>query len=89
MIECIQEEGDFTDWEVPSSSSDIKYIVSVDDEGNLFCSCHDFYYRKSRMNPHISNPESYCKHIRQVLEHLQSIVLLQDLSDVFAIGFRV
>ena len=39
MIECIQEEGDFTDWEVPSSSSDIKYIVSVDDEGNLFCSC--------------------------------------------------
>ena len=33
MIECIQEEGDFTDWEVPSSSSDIKYIVSVDDEG--------------------------------------------------------
>ena len=53
MIECIQEEGDFTDWEVPSSSSDIKYIVSVDDEGNLFCSCPDFYYR----------------HIRQVLEH--------------------
>ena len=49
MIECIQEEGDFTDWEVSSSSSDLKYIVSIDDEGNLFCSCPDFYYRKSRM----------------------------------------
>ena len=69
MIECIQEEGDFTDWEVSSSSSDLKYIVSVDDEGNLFCSCPDFYYRKSKMKPHISNPESYCKHIRQVLEN--------------------
>ena len=88
MIECIQEEGDFTDWEVPSSSSDItdwevpssssdiKYIVSVDDEGNLFCSCPDFYYRKSRMNPHISNPESYCKHIRQVLEEDNRLQML-------------
>lgn len=68
MIECINDEEDFPYWEVSSSFFDLNYNVSMDDEGNLFDSCPDFYFRKSRMNLHISNPDSYCKHIKQVLE---------------------
>lgn len=69
MIRLILDSEEFTDWEVDSSSSDETYIVSVDDEGNVFCSCLDFYYRKSKLRTHISNPDCFCKHLRQVIEN--------------------
>ena len=69
MIEVIVDDEQGTIWEVPSHSSNETYIVTIDEDNLLFCTCPDFMYRrlKGRIGVPLSDCDSYCKHIREVL----------------------
>lgn len=55
-------------YHVSSDSSNNTYIVSIDNEEYVFCSCPHFTYRLSKDNlVKIDEKEKHCKHIRRVL----------------------
>ena len=71
MIKEIIQDEQGTIWEVPSSSSNEKYVVAIDENNLLFCSCPDFIFRKvqGRIGVPLGDTESYCKHICECLEN--------------------
>lgn len=68
MTEVICQDNQGTIWNVPSFSSDETYVCAVDKNGELFCSCPDFTFRKASQHPHLGDVNNYCKHLKEVLE---------------------
>ena len=63
---------------VLSNSSGKEYVVSKDNDYGLRCTCPDFMYRRlrGRVGVPLGDEASYCKHIRLVLDNLDSVVEL-------------
>ena len=72
MIEVIVDDEQGTIWEVPSHSSNETYRCAVDENGELFCTCSDFIFRKAHKHPHLGDVNNYCKHLMEVLSNEDS-----------------
>lgn len=70
MIKTIVEDEQGGIYEVPSSSSNQKYICAISENGELFCSCPDFTFRKGYLHPHVGDVNKYCKHLAKICEEV-------------------
>ena len=73
IIKQEKSKGLQTYYITSENNDEDSYIVALNEEGELFCSCPDFLYRKSLIDKkyvpvRLQDRERHCKHIKKMVK---------------------